>query len=522
MSKKIVLFFAVVIFACGFKFVNAEVIISEVMYAPDSGSDHEWIEIYNNGSESINLKDWRLFYDTNSNNVFDSSPDESHPLTLRQGPDSILEQSEYAIIAKSPTYAGDYIWLNFQGKVFSATMSLSDEGKMIGLTDSGKILKTSLTYDTSLGGSKETKTSLSLINGEWKSGKPTPGAENEVAPIIEKVADVVDTVAEVVDDTADTTTTTVSHSSGSSSSSKPKIKTIPVFKADILAPTLAFVGQPIEFNLSIKYGDESYAIGKYFWNFGDGVSMDKNDGFVKFNHTYLYPGEYNVSLEYFRSNGSFAPDITDSITIKVVPLTVSISNVGDAKDFFVELSNTADYKIDISKWVLSSRNKTFSIPKNTNILAKKSLIISGKISGFNLEDEASLKLSMPTGDVVFDYNTKSVPVKKLIPKVDEVNTDTNVGVNKNTDINTSIDKNNSNNISDVVEEKTILDSGIPSKDLAGAPILSDSVSGSSSTREYMFFTGLVSMLVGAGVAVYFIRRKKKIIPTGEDFDILDE
>ena len=249
--------------------------------------------------------------------------------------------------------------------------------------------------------------------------------------------------------------------------------------------------------MNVKYGDETYACGKYFWNFGDGVSLEKSGGFEKFSHTYFYPGEYNISLEYYKSSGSLSPEITKEITIKVIPLTVSISRVGDYKDFFVELTNNADSKIDISKWILSANNKFFTIPKNTVISSKKSIIISGKITGFTVTDEANLKLTMPTGEIVFDYGNSLVSSTKIaVNNSQKVSTENYLDPNK------------------VIVSKN----EIPTKGIEANSLLSQ-----ESKQNYLFYIILFFLLGVSGFGVYFIRRKKNVSkPNENDFEILDE
>src|SRR3989344_6654656 len=173
MSKKTFLVLVGFAFLFPFNLVRADVIIDEIMYAPENGSNYEWIEIFNSGSESIDLESWRFFHGETSG-----------PLTLRNGDTTILQPSKYAIIAKSPSVVTNYDWLNFSGMILSAsTISLPDSGDntYIAISYSDQQIVDSITYDTSLGGSKESKTSLSNIDNVWKSGIPTPGEENEIS-----------------------------------------------------------------------------------------------------------------------------------------------------------------------------------------------------------------------------------------------------------------------------------------------------------------------------------------------------
>ena len=109
-------------------------------------------------------------------------------------------------------------------------------------------------------------------------------------------------------------------------------------------------------------------------------------------------------MEYYTNNYSQAPEIVNKIIVKVVTTTVVISKVGDEKDFFVELTNNANSDIDISNWFLKSNGKTFVLPKNSIILSKKQMTISGKITNFNLNDKYGLKLFSGSNELIYDYN----------------------------------------------------------------------------------------------------------------------
>ena len=59
-------FVFVVIFLGSFNVAHANLEITEVMYDPQgANTSHQWIEVYNNGSDSIDLTNWFITdYDT--------------------------------------------------------------------------------------------------------------------------------------------------------------------------------------------------------------------------------------------------------------------------------------------------------------------------------------------------------------------------------------------------------------------------------------------------------------------------
>lgn len=476
LKKKICLIFVFFVFIFCFKIASAEVVINEVQISP---TEERFIELYNSSSSSVDLTNWYIQRKTVSGADFGSLVSKTYFVNKSIGAGSyfLISKNELGLSSLTLTESNTIQLKNSEQQVVDKIGWGEGESGVAENPPEGK--------------------SIQKFSFGWNIAFPTPGAINqESSGSGEEENNIED------NNDGETTSTPVS---SHSSNSTPKPKIIPTFKANILAPTLAFAGQPIEFNLNIKYGEETYACGKYFWNFGDGDSKHTEGGFEKFTHTFYYPGEYNVSLEYFEKKDSALPAITDDMVIKVVPMTVSISNVGDFKDFFIEISNNANSKINISNWILSSDNKKFILPKNTVVAGSSSTIISGKISGFTIADKSSLKLSMPDGEVVFDYNSKSVSTKRVESESYE-----NYSNNENEEY--GEENNNSNFYENQANSKN-------KKDLTSASIFSGQ---ENILSEYGFILSLLVLLcVSAGV-VYFIRRKNHNVVGSTDFDIVDE
>ncbi len=122
------------------KAADNDIIISEI--GAYETSDYEWVEIYNRGSEPIDLNDWK-FYEDETN----------HKLTASQG-DLIIEPDEYAIIAD---VAENFLQAHsdFTGTIIdSSWSSLKESGEKIGLKNSAGETIEEFTYlacpDTSL------------------------------------------------------------------------------------------------------------------------------------------------------------------------------------------------------------------------------------------------------------------------------------------------------------------------------------------------------------------------------------
>ena len=194
-------------------------------------------------------------------------------------------------------------------------------------------------------------------------------------------------------------------------------------------------------------------------------------------------------------------------------MTVSISKVGDAKDFFIELTNNSNYEINISKWTLNANGKVFVFPKNSVIMSKKQMIVSGKITGFIKVDEKNLKLISSTGEIVFDYNS-SFTQEEIIAKPIKTVVKTYATEEKIEDVKDLVD----NQIQDEILDQA----QITGNDLSATALLGDTEN--KDTNNYLFFGIFGALIVLVGIGVYFIRRKgiRANIQDGSDFKILDE
>lgn len=490
MSKRIILLFVGVFFFLSGKVVLANVSINEIMYNAE-GADVDWVEIYNNENSD---------FDVSTLNLLVSNSTSNHGITKYFGSE-ILHKGDFGIIVASSQIESFVSKFGNSFNLFTSSFSLpnisGDETAKIEINIGDKNSPIdSVSYKTSQGADGDGN-SLQLINGTWKSSTPTPGIKNNTTAVTSVV-------------TGSVATSGISSlgqlTEQSATETKTKVIEVPTIKAKIVTKSLAFVGIPFEIKPSlIGYSGETLRYGKCFWNFGDGDSKEQINSFDKFLHTYSYPGEYTISLEYNTNYYSDdIPSATNEMVINVVPLSVSISKTGDEKDFFIELSNNSDYKIDISRWIILSLDKKFILPKNTILPDKGKIILSPQITNFTINDKKNLKLEKPTGEVVFTYG---VSLDKQIKQSDKiVSSFSNATVyNKiNLDKNNSIEK----------DDMQIGDSDL----LAG---VSKSETGDGNNSSW-FFAGFIILLSVSSIVLYFIRRRKVASTLGNDFEILDE
>jgi hypothetical protein len=465
---------------------NASVLINEIMYdPPGNDTNREWIEVSNDSNASVDFSGYK-FYENETN----------HGLTIYQG-DSNVPAGGYFIIVSNPvSFLEDYP--SFSGVIFDSSFSLNNTGEELILKDENLNSVDTVTYNSSQGGN-DNGNSLQKTSNSWIEALPTPGAVNED----------ISNEPPSGDDGGGGGGSSSNNSSSEKEEVKKEIIKNPTIKAKILTNALAFVGEPHEMKVKILgYSNEDIVLGKVYWNFGDGSSLEQINNFENFSHTYYYPGEYPVLLEYREGPFSVEPEATDKITIKVIPTTVVISKIGDSKDFFVELTNDANNDIDISNWSLRAGGKQFFLPKNSVILAKRKMTLSSRITGFSFGDQYNLKLFSATGDLISDYNNKfssfagtanpSVTKKQISKNLPEDEISQNVSNRQN-------------------EENRVL-----GNNLLGSVIESNPLSEGENKNFYLYFGLFLVLLLISGGTIYFIRQRKTKGADGSDFEILDE
>ncbi|OGI95712.1 hypothetical protein A2917_00100 [Candidatus Nomurabacteria bacterium RIFCSPLOWO2_01_FULL_42_17] len=510
MPKKIILqkiiLVASFIFFTGFQMAQAGLVINEIMYDLD-GADIDWVEVYNSGEADADLTALKLLISNSTSN---------HGIVKDSGSE-VLHAGDYGVIVVTSQISSFLSrWSNVTN-IFTSSFSLPNETAQVEINAGDKNVPIdSVTYNSSQGAVGDGQ-SLQLIDGSWIASTPTPGSVNVfIANNTDDATDDDDTANgddnnadgsdgdtdDTSDDNETTNTGTNSARSSTSKSASSKKAPEPAFKAKILANTLAFTGQPhgVQVNISSS-SNENVDLGRAFWNFGDGSSLEQKDNFEKLYHTYDYPGDYVVFLEYYQSKFSQTPEATSKIVIKVVPTTVVISKVGDVKDFFVELTNQASFDMDVSNWIINANGKIFILPKNSVIISKKPMTISGKTTGFSYGDQSNLKLFSATGELVFDYSASRSARSGAIARVSTGASSRAVA---------------SPEISLPMSEE-----GISASDLEVLVVESGATKDNSGGSYLPMISSLI--FIGASAsAVYFLRQKRTLSKPGDDFKILDE
>lgn len=166
----------------------------------------------------------------------------------------------------------------------------------------------------------------------------------------------------------------------------------------IKAPTIAFAGQLVEFDVNPTDGTDDRLV-RYSWNFGDGsISAEKSP-----RHQYPHPGTYVIVVEsYFQKQAKVARR-----EISVVPLALELTPVTGGG---LSVKNAGVYEVDLSDLTISSLGE-FVFPKHTILLPGKSLVIES-VSGSTaqLKDVAGKTLAYGTAVV----NTVARPKSTIL------------------------------------------------------------------------------------------------------------
>ncbi|RJS68729.1 lamin tail domain-containing protein [Methanophagales archaeon] len=130
---------------------QSEININEIMYNPstDQGddSDMEWIELYNNDTEAINISDWTI---------------DNNPIS-----DNVMQPGDYVVLARNKTAFEDYYGA-LPCSVVDVTFVLANSGDTIVLCNSSGSEVDNVTYNTSWGADGNGRTLELNATGGWE------------------------------------------------------------------------------------------------------------------------------------------------------------------------------------------------------------------------------------------------------------------------------------------------------------------------------------------------------------------
>jgi hypothetical protein len=323
---------------------NGAVIINEIAWMGSSVSaNHEWIELYNDGSSSQSLEDWTL----------------SDGMNLSIALTGQLSPGAYAVLERtSDESAPSNAFLVYAGALVNtgATLTLyNNSGQIMDAVSGGEDW-------SSIGGDNVTKETAQYTSSGWVTDTPTPGRVNGAGRVV--LPD--DDEDEDDDESASTQTNTKkSVTQGSSNKTVPLVQSTAELSLTVDAQTIAYVHQEVAFEAVPKgIGDTITHSLVYTWNFGDSYSAVGKTA----THRYSYPGTYVVTAN--AVYGRHDVVVRHEVTVLPVTVTLSRSVNGD-----IQLHNNAQYDIDVSGYILKG-TAAVRLPAHSIMLPRSTMTIA--------------------------------------------------------------------------------------------------------------------------------------------------
>lgn len=399
-QKTLLILAIIVFFVFEAREIEAKIVINEIQISP---TVNRFVELYNDSSNEVDLTGYYLQRKTSTSD-------------------------KYTSFVTSTKLSGKKISAN--GLFLISKDSLGLESLTI--TESNSIqLKNSkqeVVYKVGLGESsdcgnicipnpREGKSIQRINDDEWIEGGPTPGDNNITQEQEEELGD-----SENKEDTAVYFT------------ENEKVKTIsnPSIVTKIVSPKVVVAGVPFVINHNtIGYKNEKIIHDRFVWNFGDGNLKEMNPC-LPFSYTYLYPGDYVLSLSYYETSFSEVPEATDRLNIKVIPSGINIISVGGIDDPYIEIENNSSHEMILNKWTIAGVGHSFVIPDGTTILPNRKIKFSPKITGFKFENLSSLSIVDIDGTLFATYpKFENYKVVKKDSNIKKAQADDILGENKN-------------------------------------------------------------------------------------------
>ena len=314
-------------------------------------ANHEWIELYNDGANAVDVSGWTLADATNLSIELAGS----------------ITAGEYVVLERSSdASAPGSAFLIYTGALVNTGTTLSLRRADGGLEDQvagGDAWE-------NIGGDNTTKETAQYTTSGWQTAPSTPGAANPGV-----------TLGTANPATSSTGTKKSGGSSGNKAVASKRTGTTTVLTlppntllVDVEAKDEVFVREETSFTAaSTNVGGTIAASVEYAWNFGDGTTKTGK----QVAHRYQFPGTYLVTVYGSYKRQEYVA--THEITVLPVDLSLTRNQSGD-----LQIHNDALYEMDVSGYRVVGTNgfqfaaNSFILPLQTVTLA--SHVIGGPVS----------------------------------------------------------------------------------------------------------------------------------------------
>jgi len=342
------------LFICLFIFIipwfsHAAIVINEVAWMGNEVSaNDEWIELHNNGADTVNVDGWVLQDGMNLSIELTGSIAAGQYAVLERTDDSSAPGSAFLVYVGALANTG-------------ATLSLyrkdsSLEDRVVG----GEDWK-------GAGGDNVTKETAQYTTSGWITALATPGRTNASVSTEEKEEEVSDEKEKNADDDK-----VVAFES-------PLHLTPHTLRSSIEVPTRVYVNQEVSIRAnSSGLADVILNSLTHQWNFGDfttGVGEETT-------HRFEYSGEYVVTLHsQYKDYEAYA---RKTVTVLPVSFSMTTNASGD-----IQVHNDARYEVDISGYTIVA-GKTLAFPPRTILLPNATITIPKEILQYRGNTTAAL------------------------------------------------------------------------------------------------------------------------------------
>lgn len=334
-------------------------------------ASHEWIELHNTGSESVDVAGWVL----------------SDGANLAINLSGIIAANSHAVLERtSEESAPGSAFLVYSG-------ALVNTGATLTLRRADNSIEDQVAGGENwehIGGDNTTKESAQLTTAGWVTAVPTPGALNNEQSSKQE--------------SEKTSASTAGDMAQPSKLAVPTVLTLsdPSLRVAVEAPQQVYVNQKIDVS-AIPSGTGKTLMNSlsYDWNFGDGYTASGQE----VSHVYAYPGTYLVTIyaEYKRQQYEARHEIT------VLPVNVSLTR-NDTED--LQLHNDSPYEIDISGYRVSG-STVFVFPPRSLLLERQTVTLAKEQVGTHVrvyDASGTLLVTEGSQNYVASYSSTVEPL----------------------------------------------------------------------------------------------------------------
>ncbi len=294
----------------------------------------EWVELYNDGEESVDLSGWKLYEAGGDTLVF------TFTKTIPSQGYLILERTTASSLDPLPS-------INDESGTFGGSgFSNSGESLVVKNAD-GETVQTLAFSGGWPAGDSESKHTMQTSTDGWITSAPTPGSGTATPSTVQ--------------------TSSAPVSSGGGSWVPPKVEP----RVELTIPKYIYttITYDYEAQTFLDYGP-AYS-GGFVWNMGDGT-VYKSMSPQPVRHTYQYPGTYSISFGFYKNYYDTKPFFFETIERTVAEPTLLFSVIS-GKGF--EFSNKSSHSVDISGWMIDLGDRFVLLPPLSLIASKATIIM---------------------------------------------------------------------------------------------------------------------------------------------------